>query len=364
MLIRDVIQFLEEKFPRHYAEDFDNTGLLTGDPDWELKGILITHDATETVVDEAIRKGRNLIISFHPIIFSGLKKITNRSYVERSIIKAIKNDIAIYSPHTAVDNQAQGVSYWTLKQLGLKNIQVLMPKQNTFAQLVTYVPHEQAEQVRSALFAAGAGRIGNYDECSYNLEGYGTFRPNEEANPFVGEKNKRHTEPETRISVVFPVHLKQAVVSAMYEAHPYEEPAFEVFLLDNPHPEIGIGSIGEFENPLEEKGFLKLLKEKLEVPFLRHSTFTGKKIKKVALVGGSGAFAIDEAKRAGVDAFVSGDIKYHDFFKAENNILIVDAGHFETERFVSDFLTGILSQKFSNFAITKSETKTNPVNYF
>ncbi len=364
MYIQDIVRFLDEIFPPAYAETFDNTGLLTGDPQEPLKGILVSHDTTEAVVEEALAEGKNLIVSFHPIIFHGLKRLTGRDYVERTVMKAIRHGIAVYSPHTAMDNHLRGVSYLTLQKLGLKNIRVLLPREKTIAQLVTYVPHEQAEKVRSALFSAGAGHIGNYEECSYNLEGYGTFKAKEGANPFVGEINQRHTEPETRISVIFPVHLQKKVLHAMYEAHPYEEPAYEIFITENDNPEVGIGSIGEWDKPMAETDFLDLVKEKLQVPFVKHSELTGKKITKVASVGGSGSFAIDAARQAGADVFITGDLKYHDFFKAENQILLVDAGHYETERFVCDHLVEILSEKFSKFAVTKSKTNTNPVNYY
>ncbi len=364
MRIADVIRFLEERFPRTYAEDFDNTGLLSGLPETPLRGILVTHDALEEVVDEARDKDANLIVSFHPIIFSGLKSLTGKNYVERAVMKAIRNGIAIYSPHTAMDKHARGVSYLTAHRLGLKNIRILLPESGHIMQLVTYVPNEHAEKVRAALFAAGAGHIGDYKECSYNLEGYGTFKPLDEANPFVGEKGRRHTEPETRISVIFPKHLKNGILASLLEAHPYEEPAYEIFITENVNPEIGLGSIGILEEETEEKDFLHHVKKILGTPVLRHSELRGKPVKKVAVVGGSGAFAIEAAKAAGADAFISGDLKYHDFFKAEKQILLIDAGHFESEQFVADALVKIISEKFPNFAVTKSERSTNPVKYF
>ncbi len=364
MQIQDIIRFLEEIFPSQYAEDFDNTGLLTGDENAELKGVLVAHDAIEPVIDEAVKKSCNLVVAFHPIIFNGLKSITGKNYVEKAVIKAIKNDIAIYSPHTAVDNHYKGVSFWTAQVLGLENIRILIPAGKTVKQLVTYVPEEHAEKVRLAMFKAGAGHIGEYEECSYNLEGYGTFKPSDSANPYVGEKGKRHIEPETRISVIFPKHLTGRVLQAMLEAHPYEEPAYEIFQIENKNPEIGLGIIGEFSEGMDKEDFLKLLKEKLQAPFIKHSDFQKEKVEKVAVLGGSGAFAIDAAKKAGADAFVSGDFKYHDFFKSEGKILLTDVGHFESERFVAEKLTEIISKKFPKFAIIKSETITNPVKYF
>jgi len=364
MTVRDVITFLDSLYPRAYAEDFDNTGLLIGDPDAPLTGIVVAHDALEAVVDEAVAAGSNLIVAFHPIIFSGLKSVTGRNYVERTVMKALRHGVAVYSPHTAVDNHPQGVSDATARALGLKNRRVLIPKAGTLRLLVTYVPHTHAEKVRQALFAAGAGKIGRYDRCSFNVEGYGTFRPLEGADPFAGRVGETHREAETRISMVFAPHLQSVLIQALYAAHPYEEPAWEIHELANPNKEIGIGTLGEWDEPMDQKAFLDKLKEVLQVPVVRHSALTGKPVRRVALVGGSGAFAIEAAKAAGADAFVSGDFKYHDFFKAERKILLADAGHYETERFTAGLLVAQLSKKFPNFAITESRTVTNPVHYY
>ncbi|NPA43643.1 MAG: Nif3-like dinuclear metal center hexameric protein [Chlorobi bacterium] len=361
--VRDIAAFLDEQFPPAYAEDFDNTGLLVGDPSAEVTGILVTHDTTLRVLDEAREAGANLIVSFHPLIFRGLKSLTGKTYVERVVMEALRRGMAVYSPHTAVDKHPRGVSYWTARALGLEEIRILMPEKGHIYQLVTYVPHAKAEQVRTALFRAGAGHIGEYEECSYNLEGYGTFKPSDAANPYVGEKGVRHREPETRVSVIFPRHLEHKVVRAMIEAHPYEEPAYEVFATRNIHEEIGLGVIGRLPDAMDEEAFLRLVKEKLHVPVVRHSELRGKPVRIVALVGGSGAFGIDAAKNAGADAFVSGDFKYHDFFKAEGQILLVDAGHYESEQFTAAKLAEIISEKFPNFAVAIAQP-TNPVKYF
>ncbi len=363
MRIRDITAFLEEIFPRFYAEDFDNTGLLVGSHEEPVSGVLVTHDVTEAILDEALQTGKNLIVSFHPVIFKGLKSLTGRNYVERIVMKAIRNGIAIYSPHTAMDNHHRGVSDLTAKALGLIERKVLIPKSRSLMQLVTYVSHNEAEKVRQALFEAGAGKIGEYDECSFNIRGEGTFRPSDNANPFVGEKGKRHTEPETRISIVFPAHLRNRVVQAMLAAHPYEEPAYEVFMLENTNPETGMGTIGKLPKPMKAADFLQHVKSVLKTPVLRHSKPTEKPVETVAILGGSGAFAIDSAKAAGADAFISGDLKYHDFFKAEDQMLIIDAGHYESEQFVADELTRLISEKFPNFAVAKTGIKTNPINY-
>ncbi len=364
MTIGDIAAFLNRRFPRAYAESFDNTGLLCGEPEVEVKGILVAHDALESVVDEAVERGLNMIVTYHPIVFKGLKSLTGRNYVERSVMKALRKGVAIYALHTALDNHRDGVSALTARALGLTDLKVLIPQEDNLRVLVTYVPHARADALREALFAAGAGVIGNYDSCSYNVEGYGTFRPLEGAQPFVGEQGKVHREPETRVSVVFPRHLTGAVERAMREAHPYEEPAYEIYATVNRHPEIGIGTLGSLPAPLDEAAFLQQVKKVLQTPVLRHSAMRGKPVERVAVVGGSGAFAIDAARAAGADVLLTGDMKYHDFFAGEGEILLIDAGHYETERFVTGYLTRILSEKFPNFAVVESEGDTNPVYYY
>ncbi len=364
MLIKNVIDIIEAQIPLQYAEDFDNVGLLVGNPDMPLKGVLITHDTLEAVVDEAIAKGLNLIVSFHPIIFSGLKSLTGQNYVERVVMKAVKNDIAIYAVHTALDNQYFGVSGILANHLGLQNQQVLIPQTDTLRQLVTYAPVADAEKVRQALFDAGAGKIGNYEECSFNVAGTGTFKPVGGAQPYVGEVGKRHHEKEERISVIFSKHLQSKVLKALFESHPYEEVAYEVLTLLNKNQEIGLGIIGELEQSVSESGYLQFLKDTLQLSCIRHSALRGKPVKKVAILGGSGSFAIDAAKRAGADVYITADLKYHDFYQGDRLMLLADIGHFESEQFTKLFLFELLTKKIRNFAVALSEINTNPINYF
>lgn len=364
MKIKHIIQKIEQLSPLAYAEDFDNVGLLVGDVETKVTGVLVTLDTLESVVDEAIAKECNLIVSFHPIIFSGLKSITGKNYVERVVLKAIRNDIAIYSMHTALDNSFYGVNAGICDALGLEQRNILIPQKNPIRKLVTYVPTEQAESLREALFEVGAGRIGNYSECSFNLEGKGTFKAGAKANPTIGEINKQHTEGETQIGVLFPKHLQSKVLATLQSTHPYEEVAYEIYVLENKHQEIGLGMIGTLSKPMEESEFLSFLKEAMQTDCIRHSQFTGKPIEKVAVLGGSGAFAIDAAKAAGADAFVSADFKYHDFFKAENQIVLADIGHFESEQYTKTLLFEYLTKKIPNFAIILSQINTNPIKYY
>ena len=363
MKLSEIIDQLEKLAPLAYAEDFDNVGLLVGNLNAEVSKILVTLDTLESVVDEAIEKGANLIVSFHPIIFSGLKKLAGKTYVERVVQKAIQHDINIYAAHTALDNSQFGVNHQISKQLNLNNTEILIPQKNTIKHMVTYVPLESAENVRNALFEAGAGFIGKYDNCSFNLEGTGTFRPNESANPYKGEIGKTEFAKEERISIVFNKHLESRIFQALRNSHPYEEIAYELFQLENTSQNIGIGMVGELENEMKEEEFLHYLKEKMQAKMVRHSKFIGKKIKKVAVLGGSGSFAIPAAKQCGADVYVTADLKYHDFFQAESQILLTDIGHYESEQFTKNLLTAYLSEKFPNFAVLKSEINTNPVHY-
>lgn len=364
MTVNDITKILEELSPLHYAEDFDNVGLLVGSANQKVTGILVTLDTLENVVDEAIAKKCNLIVSFHPIIFNGLKKITGKNYVERVIIKAISNQIAIYSMHTALDNSSLGVNAKICSVLGIKNPSILIPKQGTIKKLSTYVPIASLDSLKNALFKAGAGALGNYSNCSFSTEGIGTFKAGENANPKIGKIGETHSEKETQLNLTFTNKNESKVLAALFKNHPYEEVAYEIITLENTNQKIGMGMIGELEKEMDEKEFFNHLKTKMHAKGIRHSSFLDKKIKKVAVLGGSGAFAISAAKAAGADVFVTADIKYHQFYEAENKLIIADIGHFETEQFTKNLLVDFLTKKIPNFAVTLSESITNPIKYF
>ena len=363
MIVQDVINHLEKLAPLSYAEDFDNVGLLVGNKNNEVKGILVTLDTLETVVDEAIEKNCNLIVSFHPIIFKGLKTFTGKTYVERVVMKAIKNDISIFAIHTALDNALQGVNDKICEKLGLVNRQILIPQVGTIKKLTTYIPEDKAEKLREALFNAGAGAIGNYNNCSFNVNGIGTFNGNENSNPTIGEKGITQHEEEIKLTVTFQKHLESKILQTLFKNHTYEEVAYEVTTLENKNQHIGMGMIGEFENAMTETSFLEHLKSKMQTKCVRHSSLLDKPIKKVAVLGGSGSFAINVAKYSGADAYVTADLKYHDFFTAENKLLLADIGHYESEQYTKNLLVAYLTKKIPNFAIVLSNTNTNPVKY-
>ncbi len=363
MKVEEVIDILEEMAPLAYAEDFDNVGLLVGEVQADVSGILVTLDTLENVIDEAISKKCNLIISFHPIIFGGLKKLTGSTYVERVVIRAIQNDIAIYSMHTALDNSQFGVNAKICEVLGLINTNILIPQKGTIKKLTTYIPESDADVIKSKLFEAGAGSMGNYSECSFTNDGIGSYKANDQANPVKGKIGKTHYEKEAQIHITYPKSRERQVLKALFENHPYEEVAYETFTLENTNQNIGMGMIGELEKPMDETESLNYIKEKMNAKCVRHSTLRKKPVKKIAVLGGSGAFAISAAKASGADIFVTADVKYHQFYEAEDKMVIADIGHYETEQFTKNLLVDYLTKKIPNFAIRLSDSKTNPIKY-
>jgi len=363
MTVKDITDLLEELAPLGQAEDFDNVGLLVGDAQSEVNGVLVTLDTLENVVDEAIATNCNLIVSFHPIIFGGLKKLTGSNYVERTVIKAIQNRISIYSMHTALDNIQKGVNGKICEVLGIMHPQILIPKKGSIEKLVTYVPKKDAEVLRTALFEAGAGAIGKYSDCSFSIEGTGSFKAGAKANPFKGEIGKLHYEEEVQLNLVYSKLNRSRIVKELIKNHPYEEVAYEIVTLQNTDQSIGMGMVGELSEPMGETEFLQHVKQEMNVSVIRHSALLGKKVNKIAVLGGSGAFAIEAAKASGAQIFITADIKYHEFYKGEGKLVIADIGHYETEQFTKNLLVDYLTKKIPNFAIRLAESKTNPIQY-
>ena len=365
MRIADIIAHLEALAPPVYQESYDNAGLLTGSGSWECTGVLTTLDATEEVVLEAIARGCNLIVAHHPIIFGGLKKINGKNYVEKAVIAAIKQDIAIYAIHTNLDNIGlQGVNGRIAERLGIAGGQPLLPGAAGLQKLICFVPVAHLEPVRTAIFMAGAGHIGGYSECSWSVEGTGTFKGGVGTQPFAGRPGVRHEEKEMRLEVLFPAWLSRQVIEAMIAAHPYEEVAYDLIPLANIHPGVGSGLVGELPGEVGEKEFLDRIKAAFGVPVIRHTRLTGRPVKRVAVCGGAGSSLISKALSSGVNFYITADVKYHEFFDANDRMVIADIGHFESEQFTIDLLFEVLREKFRNFAILKSDTKTNPINYY
>ena len=363
MKIKEVIACLEDFAPLYLQEDYDNAGLLIGDRDEECTGIIVSLDVTGDVIDEACKKKCNLIVAHHPIIFRGLKKLTGSNYVERTVIAAVRKNVAVYAIHTNLDNVTDGVNKKIAEKIGLKNLSVLQPKKNILKKMVTFVPVQHADAVRNALFTVG-GKLGRYNECSFNIEGTGTFKAEEGADPYVGEIGKRREEKEVRIEVIFQAYQQSEIVKSLKDTHPYEEVAYDIYPLDTTLSQFGSGLVGELDNPITEKELLSDIKNNFQLSSVRHTPFLDKQISKVAVCGGAGSFLIHSAKAAGAQAFITSDIKYHEFFDADSEILVADIGHFESEQFTIDLLADILKDKFHNFAVLKTEITTNPVNYF
>lgn len=364
MKIAELIAVIEHYAAPELQEDYDNAGLITGMPGWECSGVLCCLDVTPEVIREAKDKNLNLVVAHHPIIFRGLKKINGKNYVEKVIIEAIRNDIAIYAAHTNLDNIILGVNGRIAKKLGLKDITILQPRNKMLRRLITFAPVDDAEKVRNAVFAAGAGHIGQYSECSFNSEGTGTFKAEKGADPYVGEVGKRHHEKETKIEIVYPFYLESQVVNALVTHHPYEEVAYDIFTMDNVHFGIGAGITGVLEKEIDENDFLKLLSSLFGAEGIRHTELLGRPVKKLAICGGAGSFLIKKAIQAGADWFITGDIKYHEFFDAEGRLVIADIGHYESEQFTVELLHDLLVEKFPTFAVLKTTVNTNPVRYF
>ena len=363
MIVKEVIDYLDEFAPLCYAEEFDNVGLIIGDYTQKVNGILVTLDSTESVIDEAIKAKCNLIISFHPIIFNDIKSITTKTYVDREIHKTIKNNISIVAMHTSLDNSMKGVNSAMCKKLDIKNYKILIPKRETIKKLTTYIPSENVAELKSEIFKIGGGSLGKYENCSFSYKGLGSFKGNEKSNPKIGSKLIYTETQEVCVNITFLKHLEHKVINTLKENHPYEEIAYEITTLDNLNQNIGMGMVGELNSPMDENKFLSFLKKKMKSKLIKHSIKLGEKVSKIAVLGGSGSFAIENAINSGANAFVTSDLKYHDYFKAENKILLVDIGHYESEQYTKDLIFNFLTKKFPNFAIVLSKTNTNPIMY-
>ena len=363
MKIKDIIQFLETIAPLNYQENYDNSGLIVGNRENEVTSALVCLDSTEEVVDEAIENGCNLIIAHHPIIFSGIMKLTETNHVERTIIKAIKNNIAIYAIHTNLDNVIGGVNSKIADLLDLKNQKILSPKRDSLRKLVVYVPKENVEELKESLFNVGAGKIGNYKNCSFQTYGEGTFLPLDKAIPNVGINGVQETVEEVKIELVYPKEIEITLINEMKKTHPYEEVSYQIYLLENVFQDVGSGIVGELDNEISSIEFLHKLKSVMKTDCIRYTEIVKDTIKRVAICGGSGSFLLNKAKSVHSDIFISSDFKYHEFFNAENDLIIADIGHYESEQFTKDLIYDLLINNFSKFAVLLSKVNTNPINY-
>ena len=363
MIVKDIIKLLDDKYPFCYAEDYDNVGLIIGEEQSKVNGIIVCLDAIECVVDEAIEKNCNVIVSFHPIIFEGLKKIQNSNYVEKAVNKCIKNNISIVSVHTAMDNSIDGVNKIICDKLKLNETKILIPKKGTIKKLTTYVPEVNLEDLKAKLYISGAGTIGNYDECSFSVKGIGTYKGNSKSNPVIGKKGIQTKIEEVKVTFTFPAHKEQEILQTLKINHPYDEYSYEIISTENINRDIGLGMVGKLSKSMNENEFISYTKDKMNTKFIRHSELTGRNIKTVAVLGGSGSFAINNAISTNADVYVTSDLKYHDFFKANKKILLTDIGHYESEQYTKNAIHTYLTEKITNFAIVLAETNSNPVKY-
>ncbi len=362
--IKEVTNFLQTYAPLALQEEYDNAGLIVGDSNEDITGVLVCLDCIESVVDEAIQLKANLIVAHHPIVFKGLKKFNGSNYVERTIIKAIKNNIAIYAIHTNLDNVNNGVNKVIADRLGLQNCSILAPKPQTLKKITFFVPASHVDQVCESMYGIGAGNIGNYRNCSFKVDGKGSFMPKEMANPYSGKIGEVAVEDETRVEMMFPTYLQSKVVAAMKQHHPYEEVAYYITDLQNENQEIGAGMIGNLEKPMKTIHFFDFLKEKMELNVLKHTSFAKENISRVAVCGGSGSFLTRQAIMKQADVYITSDIKYHEFFDAESKIILVDIGHYESEKYTNELLFSLISNKFSNFALHCTKVNTNPITFY
>ncbi len=362
--IKDIVTFLHSIAPPQLQEEYDNAGLIVGENETVVTGILVSLDCTENIIEEAISLGCNMVIAHHPIVFRGLKRFNNTNYVERTVIKAIKNDVAIFAIHTNLDNVTNGVNRKFCDKIGLKNTKILAPKTQSLKKITTYVPKEFVEKVAEVLHAAGGGQIGKYKECSFRMDGTGTFTPTEGSDPFLGQIGSKSIENEVCLEMIFPNYLQNNMLKALKKAHPYEEVAYYLHTLDNENQEIGAGMLGDLDVPMETSQFFALLKDKMDLKVFKHTPILKDKVQKIAVCGGSGSFLTRIAIQAGADVYISADYKYHEFFDADGQILIVDIGHYESEKYTIDLLFDLISNNFSNFALHCTKISTNPINYY
>lgn len=363
MKVKDILTTLEAWAPPAYQESYDNSGLLIGDASVPFTKALITLDVTEAVLDEAIEKGCNLVVAHHPLIFGGIKRLTGNHWVERCVMKAIKNDLLIYAIHTNLDNVHDGVNAIIARKIGLEQVATLRPKQNTLTKLVTFVPSEQTQKVLDALYQSGLGEIGHYDHCSFRIAGTGTFRPDDQANPAIGKTGQDEEVAENRIEGIFPSHLQGKVLTGLKQSHPYEEVAYYLQALQNTNQEIGSGAIGYLSAPMDTRDFISVLKDRMDLNTVKCTAFVKSTIKKVAICGGSGGFLLKDAIRQQADIFITSDYKYHEFFEADGLVIIADIGHYESEIFTKDLIIERLQKEFSGQVFERSTVITNPVQY-
>ncbi len=368
MTCKEIIKYFEEWAPKEIAWQKDNVGLQVGSLNNKLNNILLCLELHDQVIDDAIKKNCNLIISHHPLLFQPLKKIDLQNDKNSKLIeKLIKNNITLYSAHTNLDFTKEGVSFELAKKLKLNNIDFLVHQNSNQYKLSVFVPVDFVDKVANAIFENGGGRIGEYTNCSFRTKGNGTFKGSGNSNPYLGEKNKIELVEEIKLEVLVDSWKLKKILTAIFETHPYEEVAYDIYPLANSNKNYGAGTIGELDKPMHQKQFLDYVADNLKIKNFRYSKGNNK-IKKVALCGGAGSDLVKDALNSGADAFITADLKYHTFQDANEKILLIDAGHYETEIHSLDEVKRKLSHytigKNINTKIFKYEGSTNPIFFY
>ena len=368
MNVGELIKQIEDWAPPGAAWEKDNVGLQVGSRGDKLKNILLCLELDEEVLKQAIKKKCNLIFTHHPLIFNPIKNLDfEKSKQARLIQHLIKQNISLYSAHTNLDFTRDGVSFELAKSLKLKNVTFLEHEEANQFKVVIFLPAVNVDELSEALFSVGGGVIGNYENCSFRIAGEGTFKGNEDSNPVIGKKGNTEKVEEVRLELIVDSWNLGRIVNAIKKHHPYEEPAYDIYPLKNKNTNFGAGAIGELDKELSEKEFLNFVSKSLKIGKLKYCIGSGKKIKKVAVCGGSGSELLSRAINSGADAFITADIKYHAYHDAEGKILLIDAGHYETEigslNIVKKRIEKILSGK-DYIKVFKFSGSTNPVKFY
>lgn len=369
MIVKELIKYLEDWAPPGAAWEKDNVGLLVGSGDEKIENIFLSLELTGEVLEQALKKNCNFIFTHHPLIFNPVKNLdVNKNPNSKLIYKLIKNDINLFSAHTNLDFTKDGVSFTLAKKLKLNKITFLKNEESNQFKVVVFLPETNLDEVASAMFNQGAGIIGEYNNCSFRTNGIGTFKGSANSNPFIGKKENFEKANEVRLEVLVDSWKLNKVINAMLKSHPYEEPAYDIYPLRNKNVNYGAGAIGELDNEMNVNEFLKHVEKSLLLSNFRFVNGNKRRIKKVAVCGGSGSELLNDAISKNADVFITADIKYHTFHDAKNKILLIDAGHYETEvvilKIVEEKIKKLIKEKKENIKVYKYSSSTNPVKFY
>jgi dinuclear metal center YbgI/SA1388 family protein len=368
--IRDIADALEQWAPPGSAQSYDNVGLQVGDASRSVERAVLALDCTPAVVEEAERQGAELIITHHPLLFQPLSAVTTDDYESAVALRLAEAGIALYSAHTNLDAAPGGVSFALAKRLGLTDVGFLDGFDETLYKLATFVPADHFDAVRSALADAGAGRIGDYEACAFAHEGTGFFRPGDAANPHIGTAGgDLESADEVKLEVEVARWDLGGVLGALQDAHPYEEVAYDVYPVQQKNSRAGLGAVGRLASPESLSDFLGRVADRLDAGSLRYAGPDEATVERVAVCGGAGSDFVGQALAAGADAYVTADVKYHEFFEALGpdgvpQLAFIDAGHYETEALTEALLRDWLADRFNDVDWQRTGVRTSPMQTF